>query len=53
MKVEAWHLPSGFVVKEGIWPGLRSSAAHEVAGRIDAVGGNVTAWSRSARRRTA
>src|SRR5437899_10566072 len=35
-----------FVVKEGLWPGLQYPRVpgHEVAGRIDAVGSNVTQW---------
>ena len=37
---------SDFVVKEGLWPGLQYPRVpgHEVAGRIDAVGSNVTQW---------
>jgi len=37
---------SDALVKEGLWPGLQYPRipGHEVAGRIDAVGENVTAW---------
>ena len=45
VKVEACGIcHSDFVVKEGLWPGLQYPRVpgHEVAGRIDAVGGNVT-----------
>jgi D-arabinose 1-dehydrogenase-like Zn-dependent alcohol dehydrogenase len=37
---------SDSLVKEGLWPGLQYPRVpgHEVAGRIDAVGENVTAW---------
>src|SRR5215203_4763266 len=37
---------SEVLVKDGLWPGLQYPRVpgHEVAGRIDAVGGNVTAW---------
>jgi len=37
---------SDALVKEGLWPGLQYPRVpgHEVAGRIDAVGENVTAW---------
>src|SRR5258707_10727339 len=47
VKVEACGIcHSDFVVKEGLWPGLRYPRVpgHEVAGRIDAVGDNVTEW---------
>jgi D-arabinose 1-dehydrogenase-like Zn-dependent alcohol dehydrogenase len=52
VKVEACGIcHSDFVVKEGLWPGLQFPRVpgHEVAGRIDAVGGNVTAWKKSQR----
>ena len=45
VKVEACGIcHSDFAVKEGFWPGLQYPRVpgHEVAGRIDAVGGNVT-----------
>src|SRR6476660_231396 len=37
---------SDTLVKEGLWPGLQYPRVpgHEVAGRSDAVGENVTAW---------
>jgi len=42
---------SDVLVKEGLWPGLEYPRVpgHEVAGRIDAVGDNVTAWSKGQR----
>ena len=52
VKVEACGIcHSDLVVKEGIWPGLQFPRVpgHEIAGRIDAVGGNVTAWSKGQR----
>jgi len=38
-------------VKEGGWPGLQYPRVpgHEVAGRVDAVGGNVTEWKKGQR----
>src|SRR4026208_374272 len=38
---------SDVLVKDGLWPGLQYPRVpgHEVAGHIDAVGENVTAWS--------
>src|ERR1044072_1872961 len=48
VKVEACGIcHSDSLVKEGIWPGLQFPRVpgHEVAGRIDALGDNVTAWS--------
>ena len=48
VKVEACGIcHSDALVKEGLWPGLQYPRVpgHEVAGRIDAVGDNVTAWS--------
>jgi D-arabinose 1-dehydrogenase-like Zn-dependent alcohol dehydrogenase len=47
VKVEACGMcHSDVFVKEGLWPGLAYPRVpgHEVAGRIDAVGDNVTAW---------
>jgi D-arabinose 1-dehydrogenase-like Zn-dependent alcohol dehydrogenase len=52
IKVEACGIcHSDFVVKEGLWPGLQYPRVpgHEVAGRIDAVGGNVTEWKKGQR----
>jgi len=48
VKVEACGIcHSDVLVKEGLWPGLQYPRVpgHEVAGRIDAVGENVTAWT--------
>jgi len=47
VKVEACGIcHSDVLVKEGLWPGLPYPRVpgHEIAGRIDAVGDNVTAW---------
>src|SRR5437763_2746438 len=47
VKVEAWGICHGdMFVKEGLWPGLQYPRVpgHEVAGRIDALGANVTNW---------
>jgi D-arabinose 1-dehydrogenase-like Zn-dependent alcohol dehydrogenase len=47
VKVEACGIcHSDALVKEGLWPGLQYPRVpgHEVAGRIDALGKNVTAW---------
>lgn len=47
VKVEACGIcHSDVLVKEGLWPGLQYPRVpgHEVAGRIDAAGDNVTAW---------
>src|SRR5882762_2638850 len=52
VKVEACGIcHSDFVVKEGLWPGLQYPRVpgHEVAGRIDAVGGNVMEWKKGQR----
>lgn len=52
VKVEACGIcHSDALVKEGIWPGLQYPRVpgHEVAGRIDAVGDNVTAWQKGQR----
>src|SRR6266550_1166056 len=52
VKVEACGIcHSDFVVKEGLWPGLQYPRVpgHEVAGRIDALGGNVTTWKKGQR----
>ena len=42
---------SDVLVKDGLWPGLQYPRVpgHEVAGRIDAIGNNVTAWSNGQR----
>jgi D-arabinose 1-dehydrogenase-like Zn-dependent alcohol dehydrogenase len=48
LKVEACGIcHSDVMVKEGFWPGLQYPRipGHEVAGRIDAAGDNVSAWS--------
>src|SRR6266446_2702080 len=48
VKVEACGIcHSDSLVKEGLWPGLQYPRVpgHEIAGRIDAVGENVTAWT--------
>ena len=48
VKVDACGIcHSDVLVKDGIWPGLQYPRVpgHEVAGRIDAVGDNVTAWN--------
>jgi D-arabinose 1-dehydrogenase-like Zn-dependent alcohol dehydrogenase len=47
VKVEACGIcHSDALVKEGLWPGLRYPRVpgHEIAGRIDKVGADVTAW---------
>src|SRR2546421_4465417 len=47
VKVEACGIcHSDVLVKEGLWPGLQYPRVpgHEIAGRIDAVGDNVTPW---------
>jgi D-arabinose 1-dehydrogenase-like Zn-dependent alcohol dehydrogenase len=42
---------SDVLVKEGLWPGIQYPRVpgHEIAGRIDALGDNVTAWSKGQR----
>jgi D-arabinose 1-dehydrogenase-like Zn-dependent alcohol dehydrogenase len=48
LKVEACGIcHSDALVKEGLWPGLQYPRVpgHEIAGRIDAVGENVAAWT--------
>src|SRR5947207_6295459 len=42
---------SDSLVKEGLWPGLQYPRVpgHEIAGRIDAVGENVTTWTKGQR----
>lgn len=52
VKVEACGIcHSDELVKEGHWPGLQFPRipGHEIAGRIDAVGDNVSAWSNGQR----
>ena len=47
IKVEACGVcHSDVLVKEGLWPGIQYPRipGHEIAGRIDAVGANVTNW---------
>jgi D-arabinose 1-dehydrogenase-like Zn-dependent alcohol dehydrogenase len=48
VKVEACGIcHSDVLVKDGIWPGLQYPRVpgHEIAGRVDAVGANVTSWA--------
>jgi propanol-preferring alcohol dehydrogenase len=48
VKVEACGIcHSDSLVKEGLWPGLQYPRVpgHEVAGRIDAIGDNITSWT--------
>jgi D-arabinose 1-dehydrogenase-like Zn-dependent alcohol dehydrogenase len=52
VKVEACGIcHSDMLVKEGLWPGLQYPRVpgHEVAGRIDAIGGGVTNWKEGQR----
>jgi D-arabinose 1-dehydrogenase-like Zn-dependent alcohol dehydrogenase len=52
VKVEACGIcHSDVFVKEGLWPGLEYPRVpgHEIAGHIDAVGDNVTAWRQGQR----
>jgi D-arabinose 1-dehydrogenase-like Zn-dependent alcohol dehydrogenase len=52
VKVEACGIcHSDVLVKEGAWPGLAYPRVpgHEIAGRIDALGGNVTPWNKGQR----
>jgi D-arabinose 1-dehydrogenase-like Zn-dependent alcohol dehydrogenase len=52
VKVEACGIcHSDVFVKEGLWPGLEYPRVpgHEIAGHIDAVGDNVTAWNKGQR----
>jgi D-arabinose 1-dehydrogenase-like Zn-dependent alcohol dehydrogenase len=52
VKVEACGIcHSDTVVKDGIWPGLQYPRVpgHEIAGRVDAVAGDVTAWQKGQR----
>src|SRR5204863_905243 len=52
VKVEACGIcHSDSLVKEGLWPGLQYPRVpgHEIAGRIDAVGANVTGWKKGER----
>ncbi|MGH8067528.1 MAG: alcohol dehydrogenase [Candidatus Entotheonellia bacterium] len=52
VKVEACGIcHSDVFVKEGLWPGLAYPRVpgHEIAGHIDAVGDNVTAWNKGQR----
>lgn len=47
IKVEACGIcHSDVLVKQGLWPGIQYPRVpgHEIAGRIDAVGGDVTKW---------
>jgi D-arabinose 1-dehydrogenase-like Zn-dependent alcohol dehydrogenase len=52
VKVEACGIcHSDVFVKDGAWPGLQFPRipGHEIAGRVDAVGGNVTEWKQGQR----
>jgi D-arabinose 1-dehydrogenase-like Zn-dependent alcohol dehydrogenase len=52
VKVEACGIcHSDSLVKDGIWPGLQYPRVpgHEIAGRIDALGDNVTLWQKGQR----
>ncbi len=52
IKVEACGVcHSDFLTKTGVWPGIEYPRipGHEVAGRIDAVGAGVTAWTEGQR----
>lgn len=52
IKVEACGIcHSDVLVKEGLWPGVQYPRVpgHEIAGRIDAVGADVTQWKRGQR----
>ena len=52
VKVEACGIcHSDALVKEGLWPGLQYPRVpgHEVAGHIDAIGDNVTSWTKGDR----
>lgn len=52
VKVEACGIcHSDVMVKEGLWPGIQYPRVpgHEIAGRIDAVGGEVTQWEKGQR----
>ncbi len=52
VKVEACGIcHSDVLVKDGLWPGIQYPRVpgHEIAGRIDAVGGEVTQWEKGQR----
>jgi D-arabinose 1-dehydrogenase-like Zn-dependent alcohol dehydrogenase len=52
VKVEACGIcHSDALVKDGLWPGLQYPRVpgHEIAGRIDALGNNVTVWNKGQR----
>jgi D-arabinose 1-dehydrogenase-like Zn-dependent alcohol dehydrogenase len=52
VKVEACGIcHSDALVKDGVWPGLQYPRVpgHEIAGRVDAVGDNVTVWQKGQR----
>jgi D-arabinose 1-dehydrogenase-like Zn-dependent alcohol dehydrogenase len=52
VKVEACGIcHSDVLVKEGLWPGIQYPRVpgHEIAGRVDAVGDNVTQWKKGQR----
>ena len=52
VKVEACGIcHSDVLVKEGLWPGIQYPRVpgHEIAGRIDAIGSDVTQWTKGQR----
>src|ERR1044072_4028271 len=52
VKVDACGIcHSDVLVKDGLWPGLQYPRVqgHEIAGRVDALGGDVTNWKRDER----
>src|SRR2546429_5640161 len=52
VKVDACGIcHSDMFVKEGLWPGLQYPRVpgHEIGGRVDAIGGNVTEWKKGQR----
>lgn len=52
VKVEACGIcHSDSLVKDGVWPGLQYPRVpgHEIAGRVDAIGDNVTKWTQGQR----
>ena len=52
VKVDACGIcHSDMLVKDGLWPGLQYPRVpgHEIAGRVDAIGGSVTQWKKGQR----